>query len=212
MRCIFTFKPLRFGYDLNRHMENFAGTEDMRRCDVQQAVLPSGLQSFTCGSAFDQRMENIAWPAGRQIFTLGNGLNHKVEKADWPSGLQRLTFGYAFHRCMGNGALPADLRKATFGDGFSRSMDEAALPVRPSVLATASTTAWRKLFLPASLQSLASGYDSNQHMGDTALTADPQSLTFSSDCDQGMDKAGRTSRPAELRLRLRLHSAWRTLL
>ena len=61
-----------------------------------KVALPSGLQSLTSGSEFNQNMVKVALPSGMPSLTLGSDFIQSMEKVALPCGLQSLTFGSEF--------------------------------------------------------------------------------------------------------------------
>ncbi len=46
---------------------------------MDNVSLPSGLQSLTFSSSFNQSMDNVALPDGLQSLTFGNDLNQSMD-------------------------------------------------------------------------------------------------------------------------------------
>ena len=69
-------------------------------------------------------LDNVVLPSGMQSLTFGSDFDQSLDKTALPSGLQGLTFGHYFNRSLDNTALPSGLQSLTLGDGFDQSLDK----------------------------------------------------------------------------------------
>ena len=131
-------------------------------------ALPSGLQSLTLGSDFNQSLEGVTLPSGLQSLTFGEWFDQSLERVTLPSRLQSLTFGCRFNQCLEHVTLPSGLQSLTFGDVFNQSLV--------------------RLKLPRDLLSLNFGLEFNQNLERVKLPTGLQSLTFGYEFNQSWRK------------------------